>query len=293
MIGQYLIDLVDDSGYLSGDLAATAEKLGTGVAEVEAVLAVLQTLRFQLAASAPAISLAGVMIQLKENDRYELGDAGADLAARLCWPSATFVALKKICSVGDEDLADMIAEVRRLNPKPGHAFGSAVVQPIVPDVFVRPAPDGASIVGTQLRHAAGKFWSTRATIRRFRRPPAAIPTNPISPSACRAPRGSYARSISAREPSSRSRTKSSASRIRSSCPRRRKSPASAQSENRRRGDQHARSSCCAQVPRHRQQIHGDQPRHLRAQIFLYLGDRGVRTVARRIQRNQCVTASSN
>jgi RNA polymerase sigma-54 factor len=37
----------------------------------------------------------------------------------------------------------MIAEVRRLNPKPGLAFGGGVVQPIVPDVFVRPAPDGS------------------------------------------------------------------------------------------------------------------------------------------------------
>ena len=42
-----------------------------------------------------------------------------------------FTALKKICGVGDEDLVDMIAEVRRLNPKPGHAFGSAPVQPIL------------------------------------------------------------------------------------------------------------------------------------------------------------------
>jgi RNA polymerase sigma-54 factor len=29
-----------------------------------------------------------------------------------------------------------------LNPKPGLMFGSTMVQPIVPDVFVRPAPDG-------------------------------------------------------------------------------------------------------------------------------------------------------
>ncbi len=36
----------------------------------------------------------------------------------------------------------MIAEIRNLNPKPGLAFGSTLVQPIVPDVFVRPAPDG-------------------------------------------------------------------------------------------------------------------------------------------------------
>jgi len=47
-----------------------------------------------------------------------------------------------VCGVDDADLADMIAEIRRLNPKPGLAFGSAVVQPIVPDVFVRVGPEG-------------------------------------------------------------------------------------------------------------------------------------------------------
>src|SRR5262249_1388209 len=45
-----------------------------------------------------------------------------------------------------EDLAEMIAEIRKLNPKPGHAFGSTAVQPIVPDVFVRPGPDGGWLV---------------------------------------------------------------------------------------------------------------------------------------------------
>jgi len=143
MIGQYLIDLVDDSGYLSGDLTAAAEKLGTGVAEVETVLAVLQTF------DPPGIcarDLAECLaIQLKENDRYD--PAMQALISRLdLLAKRDFSALKKICGVGDEDLADMIAEVRRLNPKPGHAFGSALVQPIVPDVFVRPAPDGAWIV---------------------------------------------------------------------------------------------------------------------------------------------------
>jgi RNA polymerase sigma-54 factor len=37
----------------------------------------------------------------------------------------------------------MIAEIRNLNPKPGLAFGSTLVQPIVPDVYVRAAPDGS------------------------------------------------------------------------------------------------------------------------------------------------------
>jgi RNA polymerase sigma-54 factor len=51
-------------------------------------------------------------------------------------------ALRRLCGVNDEDLADMIGEIRNLNPKPGLAFGATVVQPIVPDVMVRPAPDG-------------------------------------------------------------------------------------------------------------------------------------------------------
>jgi RNA polymerase sigma-54 factor len=51
-------------------------------------------------------------------------------------------ALRRICGVGEEDLTDMIGEIRKLNPKPGLAFGSTLVQPIVPDVFVRPGPNG-------------------------------------------------------------------------------------------------------------------------------------------------------
>ena len=143
MIGQYLIDLVDEAGYVSGDLEAVAERLGTTVKEIEAVLGILQGF------DPPGIcarDLAECLtLQLKERDRFD--PAMAALIARLdLLAKRDFAALKRICGVGDEDLADMIGEIRRLNPKPGLAFGSAVVQPIVPDVFVRPAPDGAWIV---------------------------------------------------------------------------------------------------------------------------------------------------
>jgi RNA polymerase sigma-54 factor len=53
-----------------------------------------------------------------------------------------FNQLKTICKVDLDDIKDMIAEIRKLNPKPGHAFGSDPVQPVVPDVYVRAAPDG-------------------------------------------------------------------------------------------------------------------------------------------------------
>ncbi|MGA8615863.1 MAG: RNA polymerase factor sigma-54 [Xanthobacteraceae bacterium] len=143
MIGQYLIDLVDESGYLSGDLDAAAERLGTSKAEVEAVLSILQ--KFDPPGVFARDLAECLAIQLKEQDRFD--PAMQALVSRLdLLARREFTMLKKICGVGDEDLADMIAEIRRLNPKPGLAFGSALVQPIVPDVFVRPAPDGAWIV---------------------------------------------------------------------------------------------------------------------------------------------------
>jgi RNA polymerase sigma-54 factor len=48
-----------------------------------------------------------------------------------------------LCGVDAEDIADMISEIRQLNPKPGLAFGSEPVTPVVPDVFVREGADGS------------------------------------------------------------------------------------------------------------------------------------------------------
>jgi RNA polymerase sigma-54 factor len=84
-------------------------------------------------------------IQLKERDRFD--PAMQALVAHLeLIAKRDFAGLKKVCGVDDEDLGDMIAEIRQLDPKPGHAFGSTNVQPIVPDVFVRPGPDGGWLV---------------------------------------------------------------------------------------------------------------------------------------------------
>ena len=81
-------------------------------------------------------------LQLKERDRFD--PAMRALVENLpLLAKRDLAALRRLCGVDDEDLADMIAEIRNLNPKPGLAFGSTLVQPIVPDVFVRAAPDGS------------------------------------------------------------------------------------------------------------------------------------------------------
>jgi RNA polymerase sigma-54 factor len=138
MIGQYLIDMVDEAGYLTGDLESVAEKLSAPRKEVEAVLAILQTLD---PAGVCARNLTECLaIQLKDRDRYD--PAMRTLVEHLeLLAKRDFAALRRLCGVNEEDLVDMIGEIRHLNPKPGLAFGSTLVQPIVPDVFVRLAAD--------------------------------------------------------------------------------------------------------------------------------------------------------
>jgi RNA polymerase sigma-54 factor len=54
--------------------------------------------------------------------------------------------LMVVCGVDREDLADMIAEVRSLTPKPGAAFGGEPAPSVAPDVYIRQAPDGTWVV---------------------------------------------------------------------------------------------------------------------------------------------------
>ena len=139
MLGQYLIDLVDDAGYVPPDLGDADEKLGTSRAAVEAVLAVLQ--KFDPPGVCARSLSECLAIQLRERDRYDPAMQALvenlDLLAK-----RDIASLRKICGVDDEDIADMIGEIRHLDPKPGLKFGSAKTQSVVPDVYVRPGPDG-------------------------------------------------------------------------------------------------------------------------------------------------------
>ncbi|MGQ0455451.1 MAG: RNA polymerase factor sigma-54 [Hyphomicrobium sp.] len=139
LIGAYLIDLVDEAGYIPVDLESLAAKLGAPLELVESVLGRLQTL------DPPGIfsrSLAECLaLQLKEQNRYD--PLMAKLLANLdLLASRNLPALKKAVGVDMDELADMIQEIKRLNPKPGLLFGAVQMQPVVPDVIVRAAADG-------------------------------------------------------------------------------------------------------------------------------------------------------
>jgi RNA polymerase sigma-54 factor len=140
LIGQHLIDMTDEAGYLRGELSALAELLGAPLELIEETLHVMQG--FEPCGVFARDLRECLMLQLKEQDRCD--PAMASLIENLGLLAAhDLVALKRATRVSDEDLCDMIKEVKRLNPKPGLKYGSSPTQPIVPDVLVRALPDGS------------------------------------------------------------------------------------------------------------------------------------------------------
>jgi len=134
LIGAYLIDLIDEAGYVSGDIASAAQHLVVPESIVESVLKTIQTFD---PTGVGARSLSECLaLQLKEKNRFD--PAMAAVVGNLELLAKRDAAqLMRVAQVSSEDLADMIAEIKQLNPKPGLKFGAEPVQPVVPDVFVR------------------------------------------------------------------------------------------------------------------------------------------------------------
>ena len=140
LVAQHLVDQLDEAGYLQGSTAEAAEKLGKPASDIERVLAQLQEL------DPPGVfarSLSECLaIQLRALDRLDPAMAALidnlELLARRDFPT-----LKKLCGVGEEDLLDMLAEIRKLDPKPGTRYETGASEAVVPDIVVRAAPDGS------------------------------------------------------------------------------------------------------------------------------------------------------
>jgi RNA polymerase sigma-54 factor len=134
VIAGQIIEQVDETGYLLASTLDLAGRLGVPLAEVERVLAIVQSFDpTGVAARSLAECLA---LQAKEADRYD--PAMARLIDNLDYlAKGNFSALKRICGVDDEDLGDMVRELRAYDPKPGCRFaGGERVEAAVPDVFV-------------------------------------------------------------------------------------------------------------------------------------------------------------
>ena len=143
LIAHYLVDQLDDAGYLHADPKETAERLGADPQDVARVLDILQQL------DPPGVfarSLSECLaIQLRQRDRFDPAMEqliqNLELLARRDFPT-----LKRLCGVDEEDLLDMMTEIRQLNPKPGSCFETGISEAIMPDIVVRPSADGSWLV---------------------------------------------------------------------------------------------------------------------------------------------------
>ncbi|MDF8333284.1 RNA polymerase factor sigma-54 [Novosphingobium cyanobacteriorum] len=136
-VARWLIDQLDETGYLSVSLSDVAETLGVELAVVQAGLALVQSLD---PTGVGARNLSECLaLQAKEADRYDPCMArlldNLDLLAR-----GELARLKRMCGVDDEDFAEMLAELRGYDPKPGLRFGSGTGEVVVPDILIRAVP---------------------------------------------------------------------------------------------------------------------------------------------------------
>jgi RNA polymerase sigma-54 factor len=139
---QQIIEHIEPTGYVGEDLMATAYRLGVPMAEMEAALSELQ--RFDPTGVGARNLSECLAIQAREADRYDPCMAklidNLDLVAK-----GAFDQLKRMCRVDDEDLRDMLEELRGYDPKPGCRFESEDMLAVTPDIFITPRGEGWAI----------------------------------------------------------------------------------------------------------------------------------------------------
>jgi len=140
LIGAHLIALLDGAGRITAEPAAIAAALNVDLAHLEAVRA--RMMRFDPVGIFARTLRECLAAQLAEQNRLDPAMAimldNLELLAR-----RDLKRLSVLCGVDAEDVADMVAEIRRLDPKPGAHHEIGPMQPLVPDVLLRGLPDGS------------------------------------------------------------------------------------------------------------------------------------------------------
>ena len=141
-LARTIVESLDETGYLTVPLRELAQVHDVNFAQAERALAMVQEL------DPPGIGARTLSeclaLQAKAADRYDPAMArlidNLDLLAR-----GRLSDLKRICGVDDEDLADMIRELRSYDPKPGCRFSPEGLESVSPDVFVRRTRSGFAV----------------------------------------------------------------------------------------------------------------------------------------------------
>jgi RNA polymerase sigma-54 factor len=143
MIGAHLIALLCPAGRLTADPAAIATAMAVPLERIEAVRS--RMMRFDPAGLFARDLKECLAAQLAERNRLDPAMTALldnlDLLAR-----RDMRRLAALCGVELEDLAEMTAEIRRLDPKPGASYDIAPAQTVIPDLLMRPNGDDAWLI---------------------------------------------------------------------------------------------------------------------------------------------------
>ncbi len=143
MIGAHLIALLCPAGRLTADPAAIAVAMAIPLERVEAVRA--RMMHFDPVGLFARDLKECLAAQLAERDRLDPAMAALldnlDLLAR-----RELRRLASICGVDLDDLAEMIAEIRSLDPKPAASYETAPAQVVIPDILMRPNGEDAWLI---------------------------------------------------------------------------------------------------------------------------------------------------
>jgi len=143
LIGAYLIEMIDDTGYFLADTGDVIDALGCTQQQIEDTLHKLQ--QFEPSGVFARNLCECLALQLRDKNR--LDPAMDTLLNNLDLLAQHKINdLKKLCNVDDEDITEMIVEIRALDPKPGLVYEISIDQNIAPDVLLKTAPNGAWIV---------------------------------------------------------------------------------------------------------------------------------------------------
>jgi len=138
LIAAYLVDCLDEAGYLTVSVAEVALALGTTTERVADALEQCQ--RFDPPGLFARSLRECLALQLAERNRLDPAMATMldhlDLLAQ-----RNHAVLGRICGLDRSDIIDMVGEIRALDPKPAERFTKNVAQTVVPDVIV--TGDGA------------------------------------------------------------------------------------------------------------------------------------------------------
>lgn len=138
IIASYLLEMLDGKGYLASEnldkeIEIIAKKLDCAVSEINQVIQKLQKL------DPPGVFARNLeeclRIQLKENNRLdpliEVLLSNLPLLAK-----GEVQKLKKLCNVSDEELSEMIDEIKSLNPRPASSFSEELPATKIPDLYL-------------------------------------------------------------------------------------------------------------------------------------------------------------